>query len=465
MHLHLFDKLVYSSRRQKLAAKVGKGIILLMGNEDSSMNYADNTYPFRQDSTFIYYAGIDIPGLAVILDTETGEETLFGREAGIDDIIWTGALPSLQDLASVVNIAKTRPYAQLAEVLKSAQASGRRVHILPPYRPENKIKLSEWLQQPISGLQQYASLELIKAVISQREIKDEHEVAELEKAVSISADMHLAAIQSTRPGMMEYEIAAKVEEAALAGGGRLSYPTILTINGQILHNHFHGNRVAEGQMVLCDAGAENVMHYAGDLTRTFPVGKQFTTRQREVYQVVLDSLDHAVSLLKPGIQYKEVHTQASIKLVEGLKTLGLMKGDPAEAVAAGAHTLFFQCGLGHMMGLDVHDMEDLGEQYVGYTDTLKKSTEFGWKSLRLGRELQPGFVLTVEPGVYVIPELIDRWVAEDKLSNFIDYKTVASYRDFGGVRIEDNYLITADGSRKLGKDLPKTIAAIEALRQ
>lgn len=465
MHLHLFDKLVYSKRRQKLSAQVGKGIILLMGNEDSSMNYADNTYPFRQDSTFIYYGGIDIPGLAIVLDTETGEETLFGREAGIDDIIWTGALPSLQDLAAAVNIAKTRPYGELAAVIKSAAASGRRVHILPPYRPENKIRLSEWLEKPVSHLQEFASLELIKAVISQREIKDEHEVAELEKAVSISADMHMAAIQFTKPGMMEYEIAAKVEEVALAAGGRLSYPTILTINGQILHNHFHGNRVSEGQMVLCDAGAENAMHYAGDLTRTFPVGKQFTTRQREVYQVVLDSLDHAVSLLKPGIQYKEVHTQASIKLVEGLKALGLMKGDPAEAVAAGAHTLFFQCGLGHMMGLDVHDMEDLGEQYVGYTDTLKKSTEFGWKSLRLGRELKPGFVLTVEPGVYVIPELIDRWVAEDKLSNFIDYKTVASYRDFGGVRIEDNFLITAEGSRKLGKDLPKTIADIEALRQ
>lgn len=465
MHLRLFDKSVYSTRRKKLSAQVGKGIILLMGNEDSSMNFADNIYPFRQDSTFIYYAGIDIPGLALILDTETGEEMLFGREASIDDIIWTGALPSLQDLAGAVSIAKTSPYAQLGEVIKRAQAAGRRIHILPPYRAENRIKLSEWLQQPIGGLQQYASLELIKAVISQRVIKDEHEIAELEKAVSISADMHLAAIQYTRPGMMEYEIAAKVEQVALAHGGRLSYPTILTINGQILHNHFYGNRVQEGQMVLCDAGAENVMHYAGDLTRTFPVGKQFTTRQREVYQVVLDTLDHAAGLLKPGIQYKEVHTQACIKLVGGLKALGLMKGDPAEAVAAGAHTLFFQCGLGHMMGLDVHDMEDLGEQYVGYTDTLKKSTEFGWKSLRLGRELQAGFVLTVEPGVYVIPELIDRWVAENKLSNFVDYKTVALYRDFGGIRIEDNYLITTDGARKLGKDLPKTIADIEALKQ
>jgi Xaa-Pro aminopeptidase len=465
MHLHLFDKLIYSNRRKQLAANVGKGLVLLMGNEDSSMNYADNTYPFRQDSTFIYYAGLDIPGLALVLDPETGEETLFGKEAGIDDIIWTGALPGLQELANAVAIAKVRPYEQLADVLQRARTSGRRIHILPPYRPDNKIRLSEWLEQPVAKLQEYASLELIKAVIAQREAKDEHEVAELDKAVSISADMHLAAIQFARPGMKEYEIAAKVEEVAQAAGGRLSYPSILTINGQILHNHFYGNQVADGQMILCDAGAENAMHYAGDLTRTFPVGKQFTTRQREVYQVVLDALDHAVSLLKPGIQYKEVHTQAAIKLVEGLKTLKLMKGDPAEAVAAGAHTLFFQCGLGHMLGLDVHDMEDLGEQYVGYSDTLKKSTEFGWKSLRLGRELKPGFVLTVEPGVYIIPELIDRWVAGNKLSNFIDYNTVATYRDFGGVRIEDNFVITADGSKKLGKDLPKTIAAIEALRQ
>ncbi|MBW8682814.1 aminopeptidase P family protein [Chitinophaga rhizophila] len=465
MHLHLFDKLVYSHRRTQLATNVGKGLILLMGNEDSSMNYADNTYPFRQDSTFLYYAGIDIAGLALLLDTESGEEFLFGREAGIDDIIWTGPLPSLQDLADSVAIAKTLPYAQLGEVLKKANDAERRVHILPPYRPENKIKLASWLDMPIAALKDYASLELIRAVIAQRECKDADEIAEMERAVSVSVDMHLAAMKYTRPGMKEYEIAAKVEEAALAAGGRLSYPTILTINGQVLHNHFHGNEVAEGHMILCDAGAETAMHYAGDLTRTFPVGKQFTTRQREMYQVVLDSLDHAAGLLQPGIQYKEVHTQASVKLLEGLKALNLVKGDPAEAVAAGVHTLFFQCGLGHMIGLDVHDMEDLGEQYVGYSDTLRKSTEFGWKSLRLGRELKPGFVLTVEPGIYIIPELIDRWVAENKLSNFIDYKTLATYRDFGGIRIEDNFVITDTGSRKLGKDLPKTIAAVEALRQ
>lgn len=465
MHLNLFDKLVYINRRKRLTAQVGKGIVLLMGNEDSSMNYTDNCYPFRQDSTFLYYAGLDIPGLAVVIDLDAGEEIVFGKEAGIDDIIWTGALPSLQEQAAATGITSTRPYDQLGDFLKVAKASNRRIHILPPYRPENKIKLSAWLEVPVVGLKEYVSIDLIQAVILQREAKEACEVEELEKAVSISADMHLVAMQYARPGMREHEVAAKVEEIALAAGGRLAYPIILTVNGQILHNHYHGNLLSEGQMILCDAGAENDRHYAGDLTRTFPVGKQFTTRQREVYQVVQNSLEHAVSLLKPGVLFKEVHTQACIKLVEGLKEIGLMKGDPVAAVAAGAHTLFFQCGLGHMMGMDVHDMEDLGEQFVGYTDTLKKSTEFGWKSLRLGRALKPGFVLTVEPGIYIIPELIDRWEAEHKHSDFVNYNTLSSYRSFGGIRIEDNFLITDSGSKKLGKDLPTSIAAIEALRQ
>jgi Xaa-Pro aminopeptidase len=277
--------------------------------------------------------------------------------------------------------------------------------------------------------------------------------------------MHLAAIQNARPGMKEYELAAQVEAIALANDGRLSYSTILTINGQTLHNHYHGNTIQDGRMVLVDAGAETSMHYAGDLTRTFPVGKQFTTRQREIYTVVLHALDHAVSLLRPGIQYKEVHTQACIKLAEGLTAIGLMKGNAEAAVAAGAHTMFFQCGLGHMIGLDVHDMEDLGEPLVGYDDNLKKSTEFGWKSLRLGKALKAGFTLTVEPGIYIIPELIDRWKAEQKHTSFINYELLNDYRNFGGIRIEDNFVITDNGSKKLGKSLPKNLEEIEALRK
>jgi len=464
MNYNLFDKEVYTNRRRILNEKVASGLILLLGNEDSSMNYADNCYPFRQDSTFLYYFGLDLPGLAAIIDVDSGREVLFGRVPSMDDIIWTGPLPSLQDLALLVGVENTRPYMQLESVLQAATSKGQVIHFLPPYRPENKIKLAEWLQVPFTAIQSSASLPLIKAVISQREVKEPAEVEAINDAVSISADMHLTAIQYARPGMMEYEVAAKVEEVALAANGRLSYPIILTINGQTLHNHYHGNRIEKGQVILMDAGAESALHYAGDLTRTFPVGSTFTSRQKEVYNIVLNALNHAVGLLRPGIQFKEVHTQACIKLMEGLKELNLVKGDSTEAVAAGAHTLFFQCGSGHMMGLDVHDMEDLGEQYVGYTDALKKSTAFGWKSLRLGKELKEGFVLTVEPGIYIIPELVDRWKAENRLSDFINYSVLESYRNFSGIRIEDNFLITAEGSEKLGKHLVKTVPEIEALR-
>ncbi|QEH41336.1 aminopeptidase P family protein [Chitinophaga sp. XS-30] len=462
MHFSLFPKEVYINRRKKLLQEVGTGLILLMGNQESSMNYKDNCYPFRQDSTFLYYFGLDVPGLAAIMDTASGEATIYGNEQGIDDIIWTGPLPTVREMAELVGVSSTAPYQKAGAVVQDAQAHGRPVHILKPYRPENCIQLAAWLQ---TAPELADSVTLIKAVIRQRAYKEDIEIREIEDAVSISTDMHMAAIRHARPGMKEYELVAKVEEVAAAANGRLAYPVILSVNGEILHNHYHGNTIGDGQMVLNDAGAENAMHYAGDLTRTFPVGREFTSRQKEIYQIVLGAMDHAISLLRPGITFREVHTQACETLLSGMKAIGLIKGDPAEAVAAGVHTLFFQCGLGHMMGLDVHDMEDLGEEYVGYTDSLKKSREFGWKSLRLGRELEAGFVLTVEPGIYMIPELTDRWMAEKKLEQFINYKAVAAYKDFGGIRIEDNFLITADGSHKLGKHLPKTLKEIEALRQ
>ena len=465
MNNNLFPKEVYISRRKRLAENVGGGIIVLLGNEDSPMNYADNCFPFRQDSTFLYYFGLDIPMLAAIIDIDNGNEIIFGNDVSMDDIIWTGPLPSVAALAAAVGITSTQFYNNIETVIQSAKSKHQTTHILPPYRAENKIRLSQWLGVNVNAVSQSASLKLIKAVITQRECKEACEVEQLNNAVSISADMHLAAMQFAKPGMMEYEVAAKVEAIALANNGRLSYPIILTVNGQTLHNHYHGNQLKDSDMVLIDAGAENVMHYAGDLTRTFPAGKTFTCKQKDVYNVVLASLKHAEQLLKPGIEYREIHRQASIKLLEGLKQLGLVKGDAEEAVQAGVHTLFFQCGVGHMMGLDVHDMEDLGEQYVGYTDTLKKSTEFGWKSLRLAKQLKPGFVLTVEPGLYFIPELIDRWKAENKLRDFINYDVVEQYRNFTGIRIEDNYLITNEGAQKLGKHLIKEADEIEAIRQ
>jgi Xaa-Pro aminopeptidase len=466
MELNLFNKQVYTDRRDQLKKAIRHdGIILLMGNEDSSMNYKDNCYPFRQDSSFLYYFGLDIPSLAAIIDTDTGEEVIFGNELSIDDIIWTGVLPSVKEMAAMIGVEKTDPYAQVTHFIHKAVTSGRKVHILPPYRPENKIRLSEWLNISLNDIADRVSLKLIKAVIAQRLIKSPLEVEEMEKAVSISVDMQLAVIKNTRPGIKEYDLVAKAIETAQAANARLGYPAIITTYGQTLHTHYYGNTLQSDRMVLCDIGAENAMHYGGDLTRTFPVGKSFSTRQAELYEIVLNSMDHAISLLKPGTQYKDIHLAACEKLFEGLKQVNLVKGDPAEAVAAGAHAMFFQCGLGHMLGMDTHDMEDLGEQYVGYTDSLKKETTiFGLKSLRLGRELEKGFVVTVEPGIYIIPELIDRWQAEKKFTEFINYDVLNTYRDFGGIRIEDNFLITDTGYHLLGKYLPKTLKEIEALK-
>jgi len=466
MELNLFEKQVYTSRRQVLKQNFGDdGIILLLGNEDSSMNYKDNTYLFRQDSSFLYYFGLDVPVLAAIIDTETGEEVIFGNELTIDDIVWTGTLPTVSEMAAMVGISQTKPYEDIFHYVHKALTYGRRVHILPPYRPENKIKLAAWLNTSLEDVASHVSLKLIKAVIAQRVIKTPLEIAEMEKAVNISIDMMMAVIKHTRPGIKEYELVAKAHEVAAANNARLGYPAIITTHGQTLHTHYYGNTLQEGRMVLSDIGAENNMHYGGDLTRTFPVGKKFTERQKELYEVVLTAMNHAISVLKPGTRYKDIHLAACLKLAEGLKQAGIMKGDPAEAVAAGAHTMFFQCGLGHMLGMDTHDMEDLGEPYVGYTDELKKETSiFGLKSLRLGRELEPGFVLTVEPGIYIIPELIDRWQAEKKYTDLINYDKLNTYRDFGGIRIEDNFLITNTGSQLLGKYLPKSLKEIEGLK-
>ncbi len=465
MHFRTFDKSVYTHRRNVLKKTVGSGIILLMGNDESPMNYRDNTYAFRQDSTFLYYFGLDVAGLAAIIDTESGHEIIFGTELTIDDIVWTGLLPSINEMAQRVGVEKTQSYSTIEGFIKNALSLKRVVHFIPPYRGDNAIKLGQWLGVPVQQLSAQVSISLIKAIINQRAYKEEREIAEIDKAVLTTTNMHLAAMQYARPGMKEFEVVAKVQEAAYTEGGNLAFPIILTVNGETLHNHYHGNTIREGQMILCDAGAENDMHYAGDMTCTFPVGKKFTTKQKEIYEIVLHTHQTAVSLLKPGVLYRDIYIKACETLVEGLKSVNLMRGDAVEAVAAGAHAMFFQCGLGHMMGLDVHDMEDLGEQYVGYTDTLMKSRQFGMKSLRLGRALETDFVLTVEPGVYIIPTLIDQWKAEGKCADFINYDVLETYRDFSGIRIEEDFVITTEGSRLLGKALPKTINEVEAMRQ
>jgi Xaa-Pro aminopeptidase len=348
--------------------------------------------------------------------------------------------------------------------VKAAIAQGRQIHYLPPYRGEQTLQLSRLLDKPAEKVVEGVSVPLIEAVVRQRMVKSEAEIQEIERAVDISGEMHLAAMRQARVGMTEAQLAGLVEGIAVAGGGHLAYPVILTINGHVLHNHQHHHILQEGQMVLGDFGAETANGYAGDITRTFPVSRKFSAQQREIYQLVLQTEMNAIEACRPGLQYKEVHLLAALQIAEGLKDLGLMQGDMAEAVAQGAHALFFPHGLGHALGMDVHDMEGLGESYVGYRTGLERSKQFGLKSLRLARELEPGFVLTVEPGIYFIPQLIDIWQREGRCKEFIRFDRLDAYRDFTGIRIEDNIAITPDGCRILGKPIPKSLEEVESLR-
>ena len=459
----MFPAATYIDRRKRLSAQFKDGILLLLGNDDSPMNYTDNTFHFRQDSSFLYYIGVDQPGWAAVMDVEDGSTTAFGNDIDLDAIVWTGVLPSVADLAMQAGITKTKPVAALAEVLATAKSQGRTIRFLPPYRPENALKLFRLLDVHPDTAQEQASVDLVRAVVEMRVRKDAEEIAEIEKAVNTSVDMHVAGIKMAKPGMLEAEIAARVTEIAMAAGGNLSFPVIATIHGETLHNHYHGNRLEPGRLFILDAGAETAAHYAGDLTSTFPVDRTFTRRQKELYDVVLGGYDAGVAALKPGAPFKDAHLASARKIADGLKGVGLMKGDIDAAVEHGAHAMFFPHGLGHMMGLDVHDMEDLGEQWVGYKGQ-PRSTEFGLKSLRLARPIEPGFVFTIEPGIYLIPELIDRWKAAGKFRDFINYDALQPYRDFGGIRFEENYVVQEKDVRKLGKARPRTAADVEALR-
>lgn len=459
----MYPASTYAARRAALASQFRDGLLLFLGNDESPMNYADNTYHFRQDSSFLYYMGVDQPGWAAVIDVEDGSATAFATDNDLDAIVWTGVLPSVADLAGRAGITQTKPAPALADVLSKAKAAGRVIRFLPPYRAENALKLFRMLGVHPDEAASRADVEFVRAVVEMRVHKDAGEIAEIERAVNTSVDMHIAGAKMARPGMLEAEIAARVTEIAQNAGGTLSFPVIATIHGETLHNHYHGNRLEAGRIFILDAGAETATHYAGDLTSTFPVDRTFTKRQKDVYDIVLSGYDAAVAALAPGVPFMKVHLIAARKMAEGLKGIGLMKGDLEAAVEQGAHAMFFPHGLGHMMGLDVHDMEDLGEQWVGHQGQ-PRSTQFGLKSLRLARPLEPGFVFTIEPGLYLIPELIDRWNADGKFREFINYDALGPYRDFGGIRFEENYLVTDTGARRLGKQRPRSAAEIEALR-
>ncbi len=454
----MFPKETYIARRKTLLEKMSlcapegkRGIALFLGNVEAAAQYKDNAYKFRQDSSWLYYFGIDEPRFAAVIDLDGGEETLFADDVEIGDIIWMGPQPSVASKAALVGVEHSAPYGKLDAVVGKALAAGRTVHFLPPSRYYNTMKLAALLDIPEGELEAKASEVLIKAVISMRLVKEECEIAQLDDAGALGQEMHTVGRENIRLGVVEQEIVGKMEACTLAKGWGVSFATILTQHGEILHNHGHASIVEPGRLMVIDAGAENNMHYASDYTRTYPTSGKFTPKQKEIYQIVCDCNELAFSLTKPGIAYRDVHIATARLMLEELKSLDIVRGDVDTMVEAGIAGLFQPHGLGHNMGLDVHDMEDLGENLVGYDPDQKRSRQLGLGSLRMARRLVPGHVVTDEPGIYFIPALIAKWKAEKTDNGFVNYaKLEKEYLDFGGIRLEDDVLVTADGARRLG---------------
>lgn len=458
----LFNKQTYIERREVLKKAVGNGLILLFGNNDTPVNYPNNVYKFRQDSSFLYYFGQHREGLVGVIDVDADKEFLIGNDIDIDDIIWTGPVDSVSDLADQAGVANSAPMTQLQQFINKAKEVGQTIHFLPPYRHDIMIQMSDLLGIHPYKLRETASLKLIHAVVNQRAVKTIDEIAEIEKACAIGYEMHTTAMRLCRPGVTEQYIAGIISGIASSHGCIVSFPSILSMHGEIMHGYPSPRPLESGRLMLCDCGAETNENYCSDHTRTSPINGKFTSRQRDIYSIVEACHDHAMEIAKPGIKWLDVHMSVATLMTERLKELGLMKGNTEDAVRAGAHALFFPHGLGHMMGMDVHDMEGLGQQYVGFDDEVQPSTQFGTNCLRCGRRLQEGWVMTDEPGIYFIPALIDDWKAKGTNKEFLNFDKIETYKDFGGIRLEDDILITADGCRCLGdKIIPYHIDEVE----
>ena len=459
----LFSKNTYVERRARLRQLVGHGLIVLMGNNESPMNYPSNTYKFRQDSSFLYFFGQHRDGLVGVIDADSGVETLLGDEIDIDDIVWYGEVTSVVQMAEECGVAHTAPMAALTEMVAQAQKAGRKVHFLPPYRHETMIRLHDLLGIHPSQQRDAASQELIQAVIQLRLVKSAEEIEELERAAAIGYEMHTTAMRLCRPGVTEAYIGGVLDGIAASHGSMVSFQSIVSMHGEILHGYPSARPLEAGRLLLCDAGAETREHYCSDHARTTPISGTFTQRQKDIYNIVVDCHDLALTHARPGVRWWDVHYDVCRLMTDRLKDLGLMKGDTEAAVQAGAHALFLPHGLGHAMGMDVHDMEGLGQTFVGYDEETRPSTQFGTASLRFARRLEEGHVVTDEPGIYFIPALIDLWRKEGTNAEFLCFDEIEKYKDFGGIRIEDDVLITKDGCRFLGeKRIPYHVDEVEA---
>ena len=449
----MFDKATYVNRRAKLKELVKSGIIILFGNNESPCNFpANGYYPFRQDSSFLYYFGLNRDGLVGVIDIDNDIETLVGNDIDIEDIVWYGSVDSVHDMAESVGVKNTAPMKSLKTICNDAMRQKRRIHFLPPYRHDIKIQIFDLLGVHPVQQKESASMDLIKAVVKMRSTKEAQEIEELERASVIGYKMHTTAMRITKPGLTEKFVAGQVDGTANSYGAMVSFPTIFSQHGEIMHGSPSMAELESGRLVLCDCGGETINNYCSDHTRTFPVNGKFTQRQLEIYSIVEACHDHALDVAKPGVKYMDVHFAVCRLMTERLKELGLMKGDTDEAVAAGAHAMFLPHGLGHMMGMDVHDMENFDQINVGFDEeTRPRLDQFGTNCLRMGRRLEEGFVVTDEPGIYFIPALIDDWKASGHCAEFLNFDKIETYKDFGGIRIEDDILITKDGCRFLGE--------------
>ncbi|MCR5642646.1 MAG: aminopeptidase P N-terminal domain-containing protein [Prevotella sp.] len=459
----MFSKETYVRRRAELKELVGEGVIVLFGNNDSPANYPANGYaPFRQDSTFLYYFGQHRDGLVGVIDVDSNTEMLLGNDIDVEDIVWMGYTPSVADLAAEVGVTLTAPLSHLSKICGDCIASQRTIHFLPPYRHDTKIQLMDLLGIHPSQQKDAASLKLIKSVVKMRSTKTAEEIAYLEAACDVGYVMHTTAQLLIKPGVTERFVAGQVDGIARSLAQGVSFATIFSQHGEIMHGNPSDVQLEAGRLALCDAGCE-LNDYCSDNTRTMPVNGKFTQRQLEIYSIVEACHDYVLEVAKPGVKYQDVHMAVCRLMTERLKELGLMKGDTDEAVRAGAHAMFLPHGLGHMMGMDVHDMEGLGQIYVGFDDETRPNLEqFGTNCLRMGRKLEPGFVVTDEPGIYFIPHLIDLWRKEGHCKEFLNFDKLETYKDFGGIRIEDDLLITSDGCRFLGsKRIPYHPAELE----
>ena len=460
----MFSAKTYASRREVLRTKIGSGVILLPGNMPAPNNYPNNTYYFRQDSSFLYYFGLNIPSLVGVIDADTGEEMLFGDDFTVEDIIWTGPQPTLRELGAQVGIAAAHPMAELEKHLRKAIAQGRRIHYLPPYRGETKLQLSELLGIAPARLHEHKSVDLMLAVAEMREAKSAEEIDELERAFRIGYDMHTLAMKMCRPGVIEREIAGAIEGVAKSAGAGVSFPSIVSQHGETLHNLCADGVLEEGRLLLCDAGGETVGNYCSDHTRTYPVSGRFSAKQREIYDIVLAAHDRVARIAGPHMMYAEVHNAAYLTLAEGLVGAGLLKGSAEDAVASGAMTLFMPHGLGHGLGMDVHDCEAMGERSFDFSSIADRAAESATCIYRAAWRVRPGTVMSDEPGIYFIPALIDKCRAEGLYRGIVDYDRLDSYRDFGGIRIEDDLLLTDTGCRIIGdRKIPVTVDELEAV--